>query len=60
MQKSPEASTPLGFLLFIFSLSILPRPFGQGEKVKPPKSLDNTGFLEVEASCLDGLVLLAG
>ena len=44
MKKSPEAVTPLGFLLLIFSLSISPLPFGTGEKVKPTKSLGITGF----------------
>jgi hypothetical protein len=41
-------------------LSILPCPFGQGEKVKPPQSLGITGFLEMESSGLYLLLVIAG
>ena len=44
MKNSPEAVTPLGFLLLIFSLSILPLPFGTGEKLKPSYTLLLLGF----------------
>ena len=58
-KNSPEALTPLGFLLWLFSLSISPCPFGTSEILKPIQCLDITGFLEMEASCLNGLFAVA-